>query len=404
MPKPIALHYGAGNIGRGFIGLLLSKTHHVVFADIQKDTIDAINTKRGYFVTVISADKREKHFVQDIEAVLTDSPDTVRAYLKADIITTSVGPDALKFLAPSIANGLRARANANKRALNVIACENLLHGSNRLKKMVEDQLKDDPATLNYLDKFVGFPNCAVDRIAPPFEKEALLDVAVEEFYEWFVDRKVLKDPVPNIQGMKIVDNLDAYVERKLFTLNTAHAFLAYIGHLKGHKTLDQSMNDPQLRLMVEEALKESGAALVKKHDLDPEHHQQYVDEVLNRFETPQLDDILVRVGRSPLRKLRKDDRLVGPVNMARDYGLPRDHLILAIAAALLFDHPEDRESVQIQEMIKEKGLDWTVREITGLEESCEDFQMVIREYRELAEMRKFEQKSAINGVSKTVQL
>jgi len=186
--------------------------------------------------------------------------------------------------------------------------------------------------------------------------------------------------------MKLSDDLEAYVERKLFTLNAGHAFLAYTGSLKGHSTIVECMDDPQLRSMVEAAMKESGDALVRKHDFDPAEHEKYVHKILHRFTNPELKDEVVRVGRAPMRKLKKDDRLVGPVNMARGFDLKRDHLLIGVAAALLFDHPEDEESVQIQKMIKEDGIEKTVTKLTGIEEDSDDLRTVLDKYQELQDM------------------
>lgn len=386
--RPTAIHFGAGNIGRGFIGPLLSKTHHVIFADVQEDIIDAINDKNQYDVQIVSAEKHEKETIKDVEAVKTDSSEATDAFLDAEIITTSVGPSVLSKVAPTIAKGLKARSKAKIGPINVIACENLKGATSQLEYSVKEALEGDKATMEYIKEQVGFANCVVDRIVPPFDSETVLDVAVEEYYEWVVNRKELKEPFPDVEGMKLTDNLDAYVERKLFTLNTAHAFLAYTGYLKGHDTIDQALNDPQLRAMVEAAMKESGAALVKKYGLDAAAHGEYVEKILHRFANPELDDDLLRVGRQPMRKLKKNDRLLGPVNMARDFGLPRDHLIIGIAAALLFDAPDDEEAVELQNIIKEKGLKAAVKEITGLNEGCEDFNTILKEYQELELLRK----------------
>jgi len=39
-----AIQFGAGNIGRGFIGALLSRSgYHVVFADVDNQMVDTIN-------------------------------------------------------------------------------------------------------------------------------------------------------------------------------------------------------------------------------------------------------------------------------------------------------------------------------------------------------------------------
>jgi len=387
MSRSTAVHFGAGNIGRGFIGPLLSKTHHVVFADIQEEIIQAINSEHSYDIHIVSADKPETQTINNVEAASSkDSSQLNKHILNADIITTSVGPEVLERIAPAVADGIKARANAKKGTLNVIACENLQGATTLLREHVEKALKDDSTVLKYMNEHVGFANCTVDRIVPPFESEKVLDVAVEDFYEWIVDHKGLKEPIPKIDGMSLTDSLEGYVERKLFTLNTGHAALAYIGHLKGHDTIDQSLKDPEIRPMVEAAMKESGDGLVKKHDFDPNEHEEYVQKILDRFENPELNDDLSRLARAPLRKLQQNDRLVGPINIARDYDLPRDNLIVAVAAALLFDDPEDEDSVQMHKVIKEKGIAGAIEEFTGIKENSEDSKAILKRYKQLREM------------------
>ena len=46
-----AVHFGAGNIGRGFVGLLLHRAgYQVVFVDVVDELIDALNRTPSYQV------------------------------------------------------------------------------------------------------------------------------------------------------------------------------------------------------------------------------------------------------------------------------------------------------------------------------------------------------------------
>ena len=46
-----AVHFGAGNIGRGFIGNLLNESgYEVCFVDVNSDMIDRINSDKSYLV------------------------------------------------------------------------------------------------------------------------------------------------------------------------------------------------------------------------------------------------------------------------------------------------------------------------------------------------------------------
>lgn len=193
-----------------------------------------------------------------------------------------------------------------------------------------------------------------------------IDVVVENFYEWNVEEKSFVGGAPHIEGMNLADNLLAYIERKLFTLNTGHAITAYLGRMKGLATIDESIADPAIFAIVKEAMQQSGQALVEKFGFDRDAHFKYIDKIIGRFKNPYLKDDVTRVGREPLRKLSSTDRLVKPMMTAREYGLPCDKLLLGIGAALHYNNPEDPQSVKMQELIAAKGLRQAVSEITSI--------------------------------------
>lgn len=360
-----AIHFGAGKIGRGFIGALLSQAgYEVCFAEADPQLVDEINRRRGYTVHVtdeICAELR----IAGVSAVRADSGEAVRRLGDADLVTTAVGLGVLPRVAPVIAAGLRARKAAGVAApLNVVACENGVRATSRLKASVYEAL--DAPTAAWAERTVGFADCSVDRIVPPVRSENPIDVVVENFYEWNVEEKSFVGGAPHIEGMNLADNLLAYIERKLFTLNTGHAITAYLGRMKGLATIDESIADPSIFAIVKEAMQQSGQALVEKFGFDRDAHFKYIDKIIGRFKNPYLKDDVTRVGREPLRKLSSTDRLVKPMMTAREYGLPCDKLLLGIGAALHYNNPEDPQSVKMQELIAAKGLRQAVSEITSI--------------------------------------
>ena len=140
----------------------------------------------------------------------------------------------------TFAKAIAARHEAKlEQPLNIIACENAVRASSQLKEHVLSHLNEEQKA--YCNEWVGFPDCSVDRIVPPVRTENPIDVVVEAFYEWNVEEKSFVGEVPHIAGMNLADNLIAYIERKLFTLNTGHAITAYIGKLRGKATIDESI-------------------------------------------------------------------------------------------------------------------------------------------------------------------
>lgn len=360
-----AIQFGAGNIGRGFIGMLLSQAgYHVTYADVNTAVVDKINADGAYTVHVMDVTCEDVP-ITNISAINSTTPEMVDAIADADLITTAVGLVILPRIAPTIAQGIAKRkVNGCTEALNIIACENAIRASSQLKEAVYNALNDEEKA--YCDQYIGFPDCSVDRIVPPVKSENFIDVVVENYYEWNVEKASFKGEIPQITGMNLADNLMAYIERKLFTLNTGHAITAYLGTLKGLKTIDEAIADEKIYAIVHAAMKESGDGLIRKHGFDTEAHYHYIDKIIGRFKNPYLKDDVTRVGREPLRKLSPTDRLTKPMMTAYGYGLPVDHLILGMGAALHYNNPEDAQSVELQGKLKEKGLLDAVKEITGI--------------------------------------
>lgn len=361
----LAVQFGAGNIGRGFIGAVLSKSgYQVVFADVNKEIVDRINADRKYTVHIKDVES-EDILISDVSAVDSSTDAVIEKIKEAELITTAVGLRILQFIAPAIAKGIVARKESGIEApLNIIACENGLMASSRLKEAVLSHLDAEQAA--WCTAHVGFPDCSVDRIVPPVRSENPIDVAVEKYYEWNVEEKAFVGPAPQIAGMNLADNLLAYIERKLFTLNTGHAITAYVGKMKGLKTIGESIEVPEIYNLVHAAMQQSGEALVKQFGFDHEAHFKYIEKIIGRFRNPYLKDDVTRVGREPIRKLSPDDRLIKPVMTAKSFGLPYDKLLLGVGAALHFDNPEDPQSVQLMDKIRTSGLEATVSEVTGI--------------------------------------
>ena len=380
-----AIQFGAGNIGRGFIGSLLSKAgYHVVFADVNTEIIDKINKDKEYTIHVMDTVCSEEK-VNDISGVISINNEIYKEIVEAEIITTAVGPVVLPRIAPTIAKGIALRKEKGiKTYLNIIACENAIKASSQLEEEVKKYLNEEE--IEYLKEFVGFPNCSVDRIVPPVKSENILDVVVENYYEWNVEKSAFKGEIPKIEGMNLVDNLMAYIERKLFTLNTGHAITAYFGYLKGYETIEESIKDEVIYGFVKNAMIESGKGLIAKYNFDEEAHYKYIDKIIDRFKNPYLKDDVARVGREPLRKLNENDRLIKPLITARGFNINTDNLLLGVGAALHYDNKEDAQSVQLQSLINEKGIKESLAEISKISGDTDVLDKVEKYYDEVKKL------------------
>ena len=270
--------------------------------------------------------------------------------------------------------------------MNVVCCENGLRTTTRLKNEVVKHLSQEE--IAFLEANIGFADCAVDRICPKPNFDNILDAAVERYCEWDVEAAAWKGERPEIPGLTFADNLMAYLERKLFTLNSGHAICAYLGYLRGYETIKDSIADPAIGEIVHAAISESGEGLIREFGFDPDVHHAYVEKIFARYQNPFLEDEVLRVGREPIRKLEAGDRLIKPLTTTAAYGLPVDHLIFGAAAALRFDCPEDPQSVELQAKIKAEGPAAALAAYSGLKPENPLFGRILDVYNALAVARK----------------
>lgn len=358
-----AVHFGAGNIGRGFVGLILHKAgYEVVFADVNAELIDALATTPSYVVTEVGVGGAV-WTVDNYRALnsATHEADVVAEIASAEIVTTAVGPNVLRFVAPLIAAAIAQRP-AGLAPLVVMACENAINATDLLRAEVVKALPDAA-----LADTAVFANTAVDRIVPGQHADAGLGVTVESFFEWAIESTPFGGSTPVIPDAHFVDDLAPYIERKLFTVNTGHATAAYHGFAAGLGSMSEAFSTPEIVAEVRAVLAETKALLVAKHGFDPEVQQAYIDKNLVRFANPELSDTVDRVGRQPLRKLGRHERFVGPAAELAERGLSSDALVRTMGVALGFDVAEDPQSVELQQLLATATAEEFVSQVSGLE-------------------------------------
>jgi mannitol-1-phosphate 5-dehydrogenase len=375
MTGSTAIQFGAGNIGRGFIGVLLWQAgYQVIFVDVVEPLLDLINRHRQYTVTEVDPSGDRQITVENVKAL--------NAQAEADIIV-------LPNIAPVLAKGLRRRADLKLGTpLNIIACENLIGNSKILHDHVLSHLPMDYHT--YVEHWSGFPCCVVDKVVPPVAEAEREDnpllVVTEGHGLLIVDRAGFRGDPPAIDGLKLTDNLNAYVEQKIFTLNTGHAIIAYLGYLKGYEFIHQALGNSEIGPVVSGAMAECNQMLTKRHNIDPADQEQYTASTLERFKNAALPDPVVRVAREPGRKLAPNDRLVKPALLALEAKVTPYNLATGIAAALLYDYANDEQATKLSKSLKQAGLDKVLDEVCGLSSDSVLAQLVKEKFLELKKL------------------
>ena len=352
-----AVHFGAGNIGRGFIGASLQKAgYQVIFADVNQDLLEKMQTQGGYRV-IIAGHPDETEFYENYTTLnsQTQRNELTKAIAEADLVTTSVGASVLPYIAPAIALGAEARERKEK--LVVMACENAVNATDQL---AEEIGKHSSAVS------LAFCNTAVDRIVPQQPEGSEPDVTVEQFSEWVIETKNLKNKL-DIPSAKFVKNLKPYIERKLFTVNTAHCSVAYLGFRKGFVNTGDALKDPEIKKQLLAVLAETSKALQIRHKLDPAEQQTYIDTTVARLENPRLNDSIERVGRDPMRKLSRTERIVSPAATLAEAGITPTALLLIYGCALGFENKEDSSATKMHELILSRSPGEIVQQVSSIQ-------------------------------------
>jgi mannitol-1-phosphate 5-dehydrogenase len=354
--------------------------YEVVFVDVMDSIIEALQKDTSYTVTEIGDDGERTFTIDHYRAINSkyEEDKVVEEIATADTVTCAVGPNILKFIAPVIAKGIEARKLDYP--LAVIACENMIGATDALRGFIETKLSDD--TKKNIANKARFANSAIDRIVPHQDPNAGLNVKIEKFFEWCVELPPFngaKNGHPKIEHVHFVDDLQPYIERKLFTVNTSHATAAYYGTNRGIPTIDQAMANKEVHDIVRNVLKETAHLIVNKHEISTQDQDEYVEKIIKRISNPALEDKVERVGRAPLRKLSRNERFIAPAAHLAEMGASYKNLLGSVEMAFRFQNIEgDEESVELAKILKENDAKAVVTKVCGLEEGHPLFADVVK--------------------------
>ncbi|MGC8668098.1 MAG: mannitol-1-phosphate 5-dehydrogenase [Chthonomonadales bacterium] len=381
--KPTAVQFGAGAIGRGFIAQLFHESgYRVVFVDVVPQLLQAIN-ERGRYTIHIVGEGSEDVLIDDICAVDgRDQAAVAEALAGCAVASTAVGAGALEHIAGNLAAGLQRRREQGGGPLNVLVCENLHDAAGLLRNLVAEHL---PASARHeILAQVGFVQAVVSRMVPvqqPGPGEDPLAIRVEAYKRLPVDGRAVVGTLAPIAGVEPVANFEGYVEQKLYTHNCGHAALGYLGYQYNLVYGYEALEHPSVRPVLDEALRETSAALVRKHGFTEDEQRAHVEDLLRRFGNRALGDTCLRLARDPMRKLAPDDRLVGALRLCEDQGIEPAALPLIIAAALRFDYREDPSAEELQRRINERGVEAVLKELCGISVEEEAGRKILEAYR-----------------------
>ncbi len=351
--------YGAGNIGRGFIGQVFSSSgYQVGFIDINQEVISRLNTDKEYPVDIVSNDGIIETVVKNVYGIDGADNDVVAEEIaSADIMATAIGVNVLKFIAKPIALGLKKRFEKNAKPFNIIICENLIGADEFLKGLIKQQI---PEYSDMIDKEIGFVEASIGRMVPvvPDEKKKgnILRVYVEPYNILPVDLSAFKGEIPKVSYLYPFSPFNLFIQRKLFMHNMSHATCAYLGFLRNYTYIYESVADVDIKYVAYKCLVQSAIAIAEENGTTVKELLPHAENLIYRFKNEALGDTVERVGKDTIRKLSSNDRLIGALKLAEKHGLPCDYLCIGISAGMLFNPKNDQRSVELYENTKKNGV------------------------------------------------
>ncbi len=366
--------FGAGQIGRGFIGeLCYDSGLFIIFVDIDENIINLLNKDKTYPIYLLGKEKIEKK-ISNFECLhlKNNKERIIDEIVKTQIIFTSVGAKNLFTLSEIIIDGIKEKFRKNYESyLNIIICENLLSAGKKLKEEILNKNLFSNEEKKFFHERVGFVETVISRMTSPLteieKKENPLLVKVEPYKILPVDKNSFKGKIPEIVGLLPVENLKKYEELKLFGHNLSHVCVAYYGFLKGYKYIWESMKDKEITDLLSKVQNEIKKYLKKKYNFKEIELKDYFEDLNERFKNKLLNDTVFRVGREPIRKIGREERIVGAIKRCSEFDIFPESICFVLAMALCYNTTLDEESVRLQKILEEKGIDFILNEICEID-------------------------------------
>ena len=321
----IGVHFGAGNIGRGFIAPVLQDNgYNVVFIDSSQDLVNQINIEKRYEVNSYNGIETDKNLIEKITAIHTNEHKKLKEILnKASVITTSVGPKNLPFIASLLNQHIEER-------VDLIAFENMHRASSYLLKQEEG-----------LSEKIQQYDVVVDKIIPLQEKDSL-DVDVEDFGSIVFDQDQYTEQLLELNEVVSKGDYEKEFIKKLWLLNGLHVCLAYYGLSKGITYIYELYEEKEHEEFILDINTEYLKAYTLYSNQADDQVKYYQDEINNRFKSKKSLDQTARVARNPEIKFSMSERVHGPLH----YLIKNDEEVSAIKQIIKIIFNNEFEQVE----------------------------------------------------------
>lgn len=342
---------GAGKTGRGFLARLL-KEQDIVFIDKNQDLIDALNTEKKVDIDFFGGKKPSvsvkfsaAHTWESVDSSLFDG---------VDVILVSVGGTNLS----DVGTELKKYVTRDTR---ILVCEN---ASSPAKKLYDA---------------IGIEGLRIAEstvFCTTIEKEKGSLAINSEWYPYLqFDGDVFGKDAPALDGLKPVSNFGGFLDRKLYTYNSASCIIAYLGALKGYTVYSDAANDAEILSLLDQNYAIINECICKEYGYEEQDQKEFALLSRDKFTDKTLVDTVARNAREPQRKITRTERIVAPMLLEQKYGKDSSILEKTLAAALLYTPAEEAEW---NAMLKEQGYEGILQNLCGLDKDSAIYSRILK--------------------------
>jgi mannitol-1-phosphate 5-dehydrogenase len=206
-----------------------------------------------------------------------------------------------------------------------------------------------------------------------------LALRMQNWWTLPLDKDAFVGPIPEVKGFAPKNNFANELLRKLYTFNGTNAPIAYIGWANGFKILHEAaLAYPEFFHEIQE---EAAYGLIKEFGLNEKEQREFMALAMKKYTDPTINDQIERNAQDTKRKLSKDERLIGPALLCLKHGKIPKAYARAIAAAYYYSGSADEGTREVQEIIRQIGIEAAIKKYSSLEESSELYDLILNAYK-----------------------
>ncbi len=340
---------GAGKTGRGFLARLLNG-NDIVFIDKNQALIDELNRKKQVEIDFFG-NKKPSVSVKFSKAVTWDGVSEADFY-GAECIFVSVGGTNLEDVGLKLKNFVSPENR-------IIVCENASKPAAKLAASMDIngvKIAESTVFCTTIEKQKG---------------------SVDINSEWYPYLQFDGDVFcvqPDLFGIKPIKNFGGFLDRKLYTYNSASCIIAYLGALKGYSVYSDAANDSEILSLLDKNYEIINECICAEYGYEKNDQKEFALLSRDKFTDKTLVDTVARNAREPQRKITRAERIVAPLLLEIKYGKDSSVLEKTLAAALLYTPAEE---VEWNKILEKKGYEGVLTELCGLDNSSEVYSRVL---------------------------